>query len=90
MDGVFIRSRVRNEFIDDDLVLDVSTNCSLDGASYIYSITIKMDKWGLTDPWMLDWDWGSFGVGPEDFIKSSLRDRVEDAITDFIRAHMDQ
>ena len=90
VDGVFIRSRVRNEFIDDDLFLYVSTNCLVDGASYIYSIRVVMDKWGLTDPWMLDWDWGSFGAGPEDYIKSSLRDRVEDAITDFIRAHMDQ
>ena len=62
----------------------------MDGASYIYDIRVIMDKWGLTDPWRLDWDWGSLGVGPEDYIKSSLRDRVEDAITDFIRAHMDQ
>ena len=81
---------MRNEFNDDDLLLYVSINCVVDGASYIYDIGVVMDKWELADPWRLDWDWGSFGVGPEDYIRSFLRNRVEDAITDFIRAHMDQ
>ena len=89
VDGVFIRSRVRNEMDDGDLFLDVSINCLQDGARYIYTIRVRMDRWGITEPWVLDWDWGSFGVGSEDSVRRALRTRVEDAITDFIRAHMD-
>ena len=88
VDGVFIRSRVSNERDDGELFLLVSISCLVDGASYIYHIDIVMDRWGITEPWRLDWDWGSFGTGGRDYIRSALRDRVEDAITDFIRAHM--
>ena len=63
VDGVFIRSRVRNEIDDGDLFLDVSLGCLQDGTRYIYTIRVRMDRWGLAEPWILDWDWGSFGFG---------------------------
>ena len=37
--------------------------------------------------WMLFWQYGAFGIGDSDFIMDSIEDGVEEAITDFIRAH---
>jgi hypothetical protein len=33
------------------------------------------------------WQYGAFGIGDSDFIMDSIEDGVEEAITDFIRAH---
>ena len=88
VDGVFIRSRVSNERDDGELFLLVSISCLVHGASYIFSTDIVMDVRGIGDPWRLAWDWGTYGFGGRDYIRSVLRDGVENAITDFIRAHM--
>jgi hypothetical protein len=38
--------------------------------------------------WKLDWEYGSLGVGAGEFILAQLEEQVEDAILDFIRAHI--
>ena len=92
VDGVFIRSRVRNDNSDDDAIfLDVSLSClARESSHYIFNLDIRMDRWGILDPWALDYGWGSFGIGGEEYIRQALKDAVERALTDFIRAHMDE
>lgn len=87
-DGVFIRSRVKNESGKGALFLKVSIFCVQSGTMYVYDLQVRMDLWGITNPWMLDVDWGSFGIGREEDIKTALKNGIEKALTDFIRAHM--
>ena len=90
VDGVFIRSRVKKEADEDgDLYLSVSLYCLLDGTRHIYNLKVVLKMWILEGPWILDWYWGSYGAGREEYIKAALKTSVENALTDFIRAHMD-
>ena len=44
----------------------------------------------LEDPSILyDWPFGSFGVGSREFILQSIKDGVENAITEYLKANFD-
>ena len=38
--------------------------------------------------WKLDWEYGSLGVGGSEFVLARIEEQVEDAVLDFIRAHI--
>ena len=97
VDGVFIRSRIEplegrlgtlfGNLVGNFLFLSVSISCiERASASNIFSVSVEYSAWVDTVVWSLI-DYGTFGVGTTDFILSSTKTAVEDAITDFIRAH---
>ena len=90
VDGVFIRSRIepiKSLHRFGNLYLSVSISCTeRASASNIFSVSVEYRAWVDAAIWSL-FDYGTFGVGSADFILSSTKTTVEDAITDFIRAH---
>ena len=97
-----IRSRIKPlswvngpESSDGLLVLDVGTNClKRDGLNAIFSIDVYFAFYFIEDSLnlgalLIDWDFGSFGVGGRDYILRSVEDSIEDAITAYVRANFD-
>ncbi len=99
-----VRSRIKRDkyWIPDELVLVVAVECfeTRPQSRFAYRIGVNSGRFALnpTDPsdftiivsW--DTDYGSIGTSPRDgggFIRSSVRDRVEAALADYLKANFD-
>ena len=72
------------------ITLIVTADCMLPTASSLGVFSLEVAYVALVDRamWKLDWEYGSLGVGAGEFILAQLEEQVEDAILDFIRAHI--
>ena len=61
--------------------LDRGNNNPIFNLNVRYSVSFDGETW---DSW---WDYGTFGVGPEDYMIDAIKDSVEFAVTNLILAH---
>lgn len=91
--GELIRSRLHKPTDDRHgfgvLYLSVDVSCiEREAGNPVFRIDVDfeyLEEGGVF--WKLDWNYGTYGVGAAEYILDVVEDRVEMAITDFIRAH---
>ena len=93
VEGVLVRSRIKplggTEWTSAPLYLSVMLNCmKLEGNNPIFTMRIAFGKL-IPIPILYDHSFGYFGTRPKDFIESRLKDRVENAITAYIKVNFD-
>jgi hypothetical protein len=93
--GVLTRSRikVKDGFEEGELVLTVNLACVDDGEVDIFDVTIRFDRLSIRGDELIAChvfsDYGTFGQGRRDFIQTSVKEGVENALTDYLRANFD-
>lgn len=100
--GELIRSRIkplhwldRPEGSEGLLVLDVELSClERDRLNPVFNVDTFFGLYWFDDDVysgsvLINWGFGSFGVGGREFILRSLEDSVEDAITAYVKANFD-
>ena len=92
IEGVLVRSRIKplaDAWTSAPLYLSVMVNCvKLEGNNPVYQMEIAFGK-RRPIPILYDHNFGNIGIGSKDFIESILKDKVEDAITAYIKVNFD-
>jgi len=94
IEGVFIRSRVKpvKEAIFDpgSIYLDVSLSClKREENWYVYHIGVWFSRYSPTPAVKFDHNFGTTGIGADTNITAAIKETVEAAITEYIKANFD-
>ena len=88
VEGVLIRSRVTPIQGMDNIYLVIDLNClEREALNPIFNLNVRYVVILDGEHWEMWWDYGTFGLGSSDFIRGAIKDSVERAVTDLIRAH---
>ena len=94
--GVLIRSRVKpltgDEWSIHSLYFEVILNCFKKKPNeqlQIYALNAHFGNFSLNPPVWYQWPYRSFGRDEKEGLKSVIKSRAEEAITDFIKANFD-
>ena len=74
-----------------EVTLIVTADCTLPATgTSLGAFSLEVAYLALVDGamWKLDWEYGSLGMGGSEFILAEIEEQVEDALLDFIRAHI--
>lgn len=94
IEGVMVRSRIRplmNEIFEDDILyLSIMLAClSTEDNNPAYTLDMYFGRYMPEPPVLYDRDYGSLGIGDADYLLESLKEGVEEAITDYIKVNFD-
>lgn len=93
VNGVFIRSRIKplpKQIYEGQLYLQVAVQClKLEGVNPIFDIGVHFGRYTPDPPILLDRDFGTTGIGGKDYLRSAIKEIVEQAITEYIKANFD-
>ena len=94
IEGVFVRSRIkplRDDIFDvNTTYLNIIVSClRLDDNNPVFSVDISFGRYSPSPPILYDRDYGSTGIGGEDFLFETIKEDIEGAITAFIKVNFD-
>ncbi|PTO84334.1 hypothetical protein CWN98_17230 [Vibrio splendidus] len=94
VDGVLIRSRLKplkeDIFVHNRIYLNLIVNCvPLKSGNPVFSIRTNFARFQPFPAIIIDNEFGTTGIGPEDFIKQAFKESVENAVTAHIKANFD-
>jgi len=94
LEGVLVRSRikplVRPAWVSRPLYLSVSLECiKPKNNNPVFQIIARFGDVSGEIPIFYFPDYGFFGIGPKDSMKTAFQGRVEAAITDYLKANFD-
>lgn len=92
VDGVLIRSRIKllkeDIFVPGRIYLSLNVSClKQKQRNPIYSIQLHFARYQPYPAILIDKDFGSIGIGPSDFILRSVKETLERAVTEYIKAN---
>lgn len=99
VDGVWVRSRLRSsDSYLFELHLQITVLCLDRGEANpifnhdVFFVPARPDTFNeflTTTRYVLDYNFGTFGVGPSEYILQSVKESVEEAVTEYLRANFD-
>jgi hypothetical protein len=94
VEGVFVRSRIKPlsgpGFLTAPVYFDLGVSCvTLENANPVFNIQVHFSRYRPHPAIKYDFDFGTTGIGGKDFIKQSVKECVENAVTEFIKANFD-
>jgi hypothetical protein len=92
VDGVLIRSRLKplegDIFVDNRIYLNLGVLCvPLKSGNPVFSIRANFARYQPYPSIIIDKEFGTTGIGPQDFIKQTFKESVENAVTAHIKAN---
>ena len=89
--GVMIRSRIKPDYkIVAPVYLNTRMSCFNPVASVtVDSIDVTFARYAPESPILYDVHYASIGQGPEDYVLNKLKEHIEQALTDYIKANFD-
>ena len=92
LEGVFIRSRVKpiEGIPSRKPYLNVNLNClNVEGISPVFTINIHFAEQTDEAYILFDKSFSYFGIGRKEFILQGMKSKIEDAMTEYIKANFD-
>ena len=92
VDGVLIRSRIKplkeNIFVPGHIYLSLDVSClKLKQTNPVFSIQLYFARYKPYPAILIKRGFGSIGIGPSDFILQTFKEKVERAVTEYIKAN---